>query len=156
MTLNTDRLLSHIKALASTFSVSDMQYVIVVILVELGIPAKLEGYHFLKTAISLYSEDSIRMVSNGLYATVAKQYGRNISKELVDRGIRDAIRAGWENRAGRMWDCYMAGTNCDKMKPPSNHEFIAEIVRVLELFVGLRQAYEREQWEQEGRYAVEK
>ena len=55
-----------------------------------------------------------------------------------------------------MWDCYMAGTNCDKMKPPSNHEFIAEIVRVLELFVGLRQAYEREQWEQEGRYAVEK
>ena len=64
MTLNTDRLLSHIKALASTFSVSDIQYVIVVILVELGIPAKLEGYHFLKTAISLYSEDSIRMVSN--------------------------------------------------------------------------------------------
>lgn len=156
MTLNTDRLLEHIKSLARTFSVSDIQYVVVVILIELGIPAKLEGYHFLKTAISLYCEDSIRMVSNGLYAAVAKRHGKNVSKELVERGIHDAIRAGWENRAGRLWDCYFAGTGYDKMKPPSNHEFIAEIVRVLDLFVGLRKAYEKELWEQEDRYAVKR
>lgn len=154
MTHNTDRLLDRMKSLARTFSVSDIQYVVVVILADLGIPAKLEGYHFLKTAIALYGEDNIRMVNNGLYVAVAKRYGKNTTKEMVEKCIHDAIRAGWEDRAGRMWDWYFAGTSYDKMKPPTNHEFIAEIARALELFVGLRKAYERELWEQEASHAV--
>lgn len=151
---STNRLLEHIKYLARTFSVNDLQYVTVLILIELGVPAKLEGYWFLKTAIKLYGEDSIRMVNNGLYVAVARKYGKTVTKELVERGIHEAIRAAWENRSGRKWDCYFAGTNFDKMKPPSNHEFIAEIVRVLDLFIGIRKAYENEMLERELEYGV--
>jgi two-component system response regulator (stage 0 sporulation protein A) len=151
---HAESLLDHIRFLARRFSLCDSECVLVLLLIEVGIPAKLAGYHFLKTAISLYNEDAIRMINKGLYASVAKQHGKNISQVLVEGAIRDAIRAGWENRAGKMWDHYFPGVKGINLKPPSNHEFISEVARILNLWAGVRRSIERDLAEKEECYGT--
>ena len=149
---NTERLLEHLRFLARKFSVSDLELVMVALLMELGIPAKLIGYHFIKTAILLYSEHQIGMVNKGLYAEIASLHSGHYSLKHVEAAIRDAIRAGWENREDKMWVCFLPGVKDVLQKPPSNHEFIAELSRVLKLWKDICQSIEKQR--QEERYGV--
>ena len=119
----------------------------VALLMELGIPAKLTGYHFIKTAILLYSGEQIGQINKCLYEQIAELHGANDSKKLVEAAVRDAIRAGWENREGNTWQCLLPGVKGVAVKPPSNHEFIAEMARVLELWKYVCRSVERKEQE---------
>ena len=86
----------HIVFLVRLLHKSDIEYVIVAILMELGIPAKHEGYHYLKASILNYNSSMIGIVNAKLYQTVAEQYGG--TRLSVEKAIRSAIKAGWKNR----------------------------------------------------------
>lgn len=146
---------SHIEFLVRLLHKSDIEYVVTAILIELGIPAKLEGSQFVKTAILIYDKHSIGLVKARIYKGVAEAFGGAVSVETIEKAIRSAIKAGWEAREGKMWEYYFPDIDLRKKKPPSNHEFIAEMARVLELWVGIRQTYEYELEKKEVSHGIE-
>lgn len=73
---------------------SDMECVVTEIIHQIGIPAHIKGYHYLRTAIMLSVEDPdmINCITKLLYPTVARMYETTPSR--VERAIRHAIEIG--------------------------------------------------------------
>lgn len=71
---------------------SDMECVVTEIIHQIGIPAHIKGYHYLRTAIMLSVEDPdmINCITKLLYPTVARMYETTPSR--VERAIRHANR----------------------------------------------------------------
>ena len=62
---------------------------------EIGIPAHIKGYHYLRDAIMMAVEDMdvLNAITKILYPTVAKKYQTTSSR--VERAIRHAIEVAW-------------------------------------------------------------
>lgn len=75
---------------------SDMECVVTEIIHQIGIPAHIKGYHYLRTAIMLSVEDPdmINCITKLLYPTVARMYETTPSR--VERAIRHAIEIAWD------------------------------------------------------------
>ena len=63
---------------------------------EIGVPAHIKGYQYLREAIILTINDMdiINAVTKVLYPTVAKKYATTPSR--VERAIRHAIEVAWD------------------------------------------------------------
>ena len=100
---------------------------------EIGIPAHIKGYHYLRDAIIMVVEDIelLGAVTKELYPAIARE--NNTTPSRVERAIRHAIEVAW-NR-GRMEtinNLFGYTVQCDKGKP-TNSEFIAMISDKLRL-----------------------
>lgn len=94
---------------------------------EIGIPASIKGYYFIRDAIVLSVDDEsiIRYgnVTKVLYPTLANKHKTTISK--IERAIRHAVEVAWTRGNVDMLDALFGYTvNVDKGKP-ANSEFIA-------------------------------
>ena len=71
-------------------------YAITKLMIELGIPAHLRGYYYLRDAIEMTSQDMelVESVTKLLYPEIAKRY--RCSGEKVERAIRNSIEVSWE------------------------------------------------------------
>ncbi len=92
---------------------------------ELGIPAHIKGFHFLRAAVQLVIKDTeyINGITKILYPKVAKDFETTASK--VERAIRHAIEVAWSR--GRL-DVLNKAFSCRvafKEQKPTNGEFIA-------------------------------
>ena len=78
------------------FGENEMDIIISDIMRQIGVPAHIKGYHYLRTAIKLCIEDNemLSSVTKILYPTVAKAYGTTSSR--VERAIRHAIEVAWD------------------------------------------------------------
>ena len=102
-------------------------------LLQLGIPAHIKGYAFLRSAIMLTVEDStaIDAITKYLYPTIAKHY--NTTSSRVERAMRHAIEVAW-NRGNPEYLSEMFGyTIASHKDKPTNSEFIALIADRLRL-----------------------
>lgn len=94
---------------------------------EVGIPAHIRGYSYLRDAILMVIEDMdlINAVTKSLYPSIAQKYRTTPSR--VERAIRHAIEVAW-NRGNLEAIEQMFGytVNRDKGKP-TNAEFIAMV-----------------------------
>lgn len=74
----------------------DMEIVVTDIIHQLGVPAHIKGYHYLRTAILYSIEDKTLLdsVTKLLYPTVAGIYETTSSR--VERAIRHAIEIAWD------------------------------------------------------------
>lgn len=94
---------------------------------EIGIPAHIKGYHYLRDSIILSIKDSdmINSITKFLYPTIAKKYQTTASR--VERAIRHAIEVAW-SRGNLEVINNMFGYTVNKGKgKPTNSEFIALI-----------------------------
>lgn len=102
-------------------------------ILDVGIPAHIKGYHYLRTAIKLSVEDNSMLsgVTKVLYPTVAKSYNTTASR--VERAIRHAIEVAWDR--GNLETLHkMFGYSINTAKgKPTNSEFIAMIADKLRL-----------------------
>lgn len=117
---------------ASSLS-DDMEIVITDIIHQLGVPAHIKGYHYLRSAILYSIEDKtlLESVTKLLYPTVAKTYSTTSSR--VERAIRHAIEIAW-NRGNVDTLNSFFGYTVDTCKgKPTNSEFIALITDKLRL-----------------------
>ena len=75
---------------------SEVEQSISRLMLELGIPAHLKGYQYLRTAIFMCIEDMelIGSVTKLLYPDLAKRYMTTDQK--IERAIRNAIEVSWE------------------------------------------------------------
>ena len=94
---------------------------------EIGVPAHIKGYHYLRQAIilTINDPDLMNAVTKVLYPTVAKQNKTTSSR--VERAIRHAIEIGcMRGNLSLMDDLFGFSISCEKDKP-TNSEFISTI-----------------------------
>lgn len=100
---------------------------------EIGVPAHIKGYHYLRQAIILTIEEPELMnaVTKVLYPTVAKQNKTTSSR--VERAIRHAIEVAWDRGDVDVLSSYFGYTIQNSRGKPTNSEFIAMISDKLRL-----------------------
>jgi len=100
---------------------------ITAIIHDIGVPAHIKGYQYLREAISLAVEDMdiINAVTKVLYPTVAKKFGTTASR--VERAIRHAIEVAWDRGDLETLQKYFGYTVSNAKGKPTNSECIAMI-----------------------------
>ncbi|NLP43264.1 MAG: sporulation transcription factor Spo0A [Peptococcaceae bacterium] len=92
---------------------------------QLGIPAHVKGYQYIRDAILMVIEDVslLGAVTKELYPAIAKKY--NTAPSRVERGIRHAIELAWERgHMETLKRIFGYSMNIERQKP-TNSEFIA-------------------------------
>ena len=94
---------------------------------EIGVPAHIKGYQYLREAILIAVEDMdvINAVTKALYPAVAKRFGTTPSR--VERAIRHAIEVAWDRGDLEVLQKYFGYTVSNTKGKPTNSEFIAMI-----------------------------
>lgn len=100
---------------------------------EIGVPAHIKGYQYLREAIMIAVEDMevINAVTKILYPEVAKRFGTTASR--VERAIRHAIEVAWDRGDLETLQKYFGYTVSNSKGKPTNSEFIAMIADRLQL-----------------------
>ncbi len=100
---------------------------------EIGVPAHIKGYHYLREAIILAVHDLeiINAITKILYPTVAKKFGTTSSR--VERAIRHAIETAWNRGDLDTLNKFFGYTVSNTKGKPTNSEFIAMIADKLNL-----------------------
>lgn len=103
------------------------------ILHEIGVPAHIKGYHYLRDSIimSVEQPEIINAVTKRLYPSVAKKYDTTSSR--VERAIRHAIEVAWDRGDIDVLNSYFGYTIHNDRGKPTNSEFIAMIADKLRL-----------------------
>ncbi|MBQ9468187.1 MAG: sporulation transcription factor Spo0A [Clostridia bacterium] len=112
---------------------ADLETQVTKVIHQIGVPAHIKGYQYLRTAILMVisDKDVINAVTKILYPTVAKQYSTTPSR--VERAIRHAIEVAWDRGDVDTLNSFFGYTiQTDKGKP-TNSEFIAMIADNLRL-----------------------
>lgn len=100
---------------------------------EIGVPAHIKGYQYLREAIMMSVKEPamISSITKVLYPTIAKQFQTTPSR--VERAIRHAIEVAWSRGRMETLDTLFGYTiNTGKGKP-TNSEFIALIADKIRL-----------------------
>ena len=140
--INAESLAHHIENLIPTtfafamnedYSGNDIEAQVTKIIHQIGVPAHIKGYQYLRTAIILTVNDSdiINSVTKILYPTVAKKYQTTTSR--VERAIRHAIEVAWDRGDVEVLNSYFGYTIQNNRGKPTNSEFIAMIADNLRL-----------------------
>lgn len=100
---------------------------IAAILHEIGVPAHIMGYRYLKDAIalSIRDRDCINSITKTIYPEVASL--NNTTSSRVERSIRHAIEVTWTRGNMDMLDQIFGYTVNPNSGRPTNSEFIALI-----------------------------
>ncbi|MBQ6677122.1 MAG: sporulation transcription factor Spo0A [Clostridia bacterium] len=116
----------------------DIETQVTKIIHQIGVPAHIKGYQYLRTAIMMTVSDSniINSVTKVLYPSVAKQYSTTTSR--VERAIRHAIEVAWDRGDVDTLNSYFGYTIQNSRGKPTNSEFIAMIADNLRLKYKIR------------------
>ena len=112
---------------------SNIEIRITQILHQIGVPAHIKGYHYLRSSImmSIENPDIINSVTKQLYPSVAKNFETTPSR--VERAIRHAIEVAWDRGDIDVLNSYFGYTIHNSRGKPTNSEFIAMISDKLRL-----------------------
>ena len=100
---------------------------------EIGVPAHIKGYQYLREAIMMSVEDPemLGSITKMLYPTIAKRYQTTPSR--VERAIRHAIEVAWNRGKMETLDDLFGYTISTGKGKPTNSEFIALIADKIRL-----------------------
>ena len=100
---------------------------------EIGVPAHIKGYQYLREAIiiAVNDMDVINAITKVLYPEVAKTFGTTPSR--VERAIRHAIEVAWDRGDLDTLQKFFGYTVSNTNGKPTNSEFIALIADKLQL-----------------------
>lgn len=105
----------------------NLEIIVTDIIHQIGVPAHIKGYHYLREAIiqSVNDKEMLESVTKLLYPAVAKKFSTTPSR--VERAIRHAIEIAWDRGDIDTLNSFFGYTvNTGKGKP-TNSEFIALI-----------------------------
>lgn len=131
-----ENLCSVIKSVACT-SISDdctdLEIIVTDIIHNLGVPAHIKGYHYLRTAIleAVNNYQLLECITKRLYPFVAEKY--NTTSSRVERAIRHAIEIAWSRGNTEVLNSFFGYTVDTFRGKPTNSEFIALVTDKLRL-----------------------
>lgn len=107
--------------------VRDLEQDVTDMIHEIGVPAHIKGYQYLREAIMMSVEDPgmISSITKILYPTIAKRFQTTPSR--VERAIRHAIEVAWSRGRMETLDALFGYTVDTGKGKPTNSEFIALI-----------------------------
>lgn len=99
------------------------------ILLDVGVPAHLKGYHYLREAIiySVRDRESVSSVTKLLYPEIAKRFKTTTQK--VERAIRNAIEISWERGNTETFEKVFGYSSRSGMYRPTNSVYIAGVAK---------------------------
>lgn len=111
----------------------DLETEITSIIHEIGVPAHIKGYMYLREAITMVINDMelLSAVTKELYPSIAKKYNTTASR--VERAIRHAIEVAWGRGQVDAINKLFGYTIHNEKGKPTNSEFIAIIADKLRL-----------------------
>ncbi len=114
-------------------SAASLKNLVTEVIHEIGVPAHIKGYQYLREAIIIAVEDMdvINAITKVLYPQVAKTFGTTPSR--VERAIRHAIEVAWDRGDLDTLQRFFGYTVSNTKGKPTNSEFIALIADKLQL-----------------------
>ena len=111
----------------------NLEVIVSDIMHQIGVPAHIKGYQYLRDAIilSVKNKEMLNSVTKLLYPTVAKDFSTTSSR--VERAIRHAIEVAWDRGDVDVLSSYFGYTIQNSRGKPTNSEFIAMISDKLRL-----------------------
>ncbi|MDD4370110.1 MAG: sporulation transcription factor Spo0A, partial [Anaerostipes sp.] len=117
---------------------NQLEIIITNMIHEIGVPAHIKGYQYLRDSIllAIYDVDILNSITKQLYPTIANRFHTTSSR--VERAIRHAIEVAWgRGKMDTIDDLFGYTIHAGKGKP-TNSEFIALIADKLRLEYGSR------------------
>ena len=114
---------------------SELERYITRIMLDMGVPAHLKGYHYLRDAILLSGRDMevVSSVTKLLYPTIAKRF--KTTDQKVERAIRNAIEVSWTRGNVETFESLFGYSAQSGKSRPTNSEYIARIADKMRLDV---------------------
>lgn len=96
-------------------------------LLDMGVPAHLKGYRYVRTAVIMVEEDMrvVGSVTKLLYPELAKRY--NTTDGKIERAIRNAIEVSWERGNRKTFEELFGYCAESGRGRPTNSEYIAAV-----------------------------
>ena len=103
------------------------------IMLDVGVPAHLKGYHYLRSAILLTGKDMevVTSVTKLLYPAIAKRF--KTTDQKVERAIRTAIEVSWDRGNVETLEKVFGYSVLSGRTRPTNSEYIARIADKIRL-----------------------
>ncbi|MDD4493383.1 MAG: sporulation transcription factor Spo0A [Eubacteriales bacterium] len=119
--------------LRTTSTKKNLELEVTALMHEIGVPAHIKGYQYLRNSIMMVVKDIdlINSVTKQLYPTIATQF--NTTSSRVERAIRHAIEVAWGRGQVEAIDQLFGYTINNGKGKPTNSEFIAMIADKLRL-----------------------
>lgn len=110
---------------AQALNPADLETRITQVIHEIGVPAHIKGYRYLRHAVLLAVEnrDVINRITKEMYPKIAKEYGTTASR--VERAIRHAIEVAWDRGDLEVLHSWFGYTISNTKGRPTNSEFVA-------------------------------
>lgn len=111
----------------------ELEKYITKIMLDIGVPAHLKGYHYLRDAILLSGRDMevVSSVTKLLYPVVAKRF--KTTDQKVERAIRNAIEVSWSRGNVETFENLFGYSIESGKNRPTNSEYIARIADKIRL-----------------------
>lgn len=121
----------------NVLSRQELEQAISVFMLELGVPAHLRGYQYLRSAVEMCAEDMelVGSVTKLLYPDLAKMY--HTTDQKIERAIRNAIEVSWERGNSDLFERLFGYSNSNEYSRPTNSEYIATVADYIRLTYGL-------------------
>ena len=105
----------------------ELERYITEIMLDIGVPAHLGGYHYLRDAILFSGKDMevVSSVTKLLYPTIAKRF--KTTDQKVERAIRNAIEVSWTRGNTETFEKMFGYSASSGRTRPTNSEYIARI-----------------------------
>lgn len=111
----------------------DLERYVTQIMLDMGIPAHLKGYHYLREAILISERDmeTVTSVTKLLYPSIAKRY--HTTDQKVERAIRNAIEVSWKRGNVRTFEELFGYSCVSGRQRPTNSEYICRLADKIRL-----------------------
>lgn len=105
----------------------ELERYITEIMLDVGVPAHLKGYHYLRDAILLTGKNMevVTSVTKLLYPTIARRF--KTTDQKVERAIRNAIEVSWYRGNVETLEKMFGYSVSSGRTRPTNSEYIARI-----------------------------
>ena len=111
----------------------ELEMYITELMLDVGVPAHLKGYHYLREAILLSGKDMgvVNSVTKLLYPAIAKRF--KTTDQKVERAIRNAIEVSWTRGNVETFEKLFGYSVQQGKNRPTNSEYIAKIADKMRL-----------------------
>ena len=117
----------------TTVKDNELERYVTNVMLDMGIPAHLKGYHYLRDAIMLSGRDIevVSSVTKLLYPVIAKHF--KTTDQKVERAIRNAIEVSWMRGNADTFEKLFGYSSLSGKNRPTNSEYIARIADKIRL-----------------------
>lgn len=116
-----------------TINDTELERYITEVMLDIGVPAHLRGYYYLRAAILMTGRDIevVTSVTKLMYPVIARHF--KTTDQKVERAIRNAIEVSWERGNTQTFEKLFGYSIQDGKTRPTNSEYIARIADKIRL-----------------------